>query len=45
MKSVFKMLDYMLICNYKEDVSGAFHRRKTLLEYLLGKKCVDILFK
>uniref|UniRef100_UPI0006CF3343 hypothetical protein n=1 Tax=Clostridium sp. NkU-1 TaxID=1095009 RepID=UPI0006CF3343 len=45
MQKVLKMLDHMLISNYKEDVSGAFHRRKTLLEYLLGKNSVDILFK
>lgn len=45
MQKVFKTLDYMLISNYKEDVNGAFHRRKTLLGYLLGKNSVDILFE
>lgn len=44
MQKVLKALDYMLITIYKEDVNGAFHRRKTLLEYLLGKSYVEILF-
>lgn len=44
-KKMIKTLDHMLVLQYKEDVSGAFHRRKSLLSYLIGEECVDLLFE
>ena len=41
---ILKILDRMIMYIYKNEVSGAFHRRKSLLEYLIGKDCVNILF-
>lgn len=41
---ILKIFDSMIMHIYKEEVNGAFHRRKSVLEYLLGKECVDILF-
>ena len=45
MKRVFKYFDSMLICVYPNYISGCFHRRKALLEYLIGQKYVDLLFQ
>lgn len=45
MKRVFKYFDSMLICVYPNYISGCFHRRKALLEYLIGQKYVDLLFE
>lgn len=42
---LLKSFDNILIVAYKYEVSGAFHRRKSLLEYLLGKDSVNLLFK
>lgn len=43
-KVLLKSFDRMLIIEYAEKVSGCFHRKKAVLEYLLGKKYVDLLF-
>lgn len=43
-QKILKIFDNMLLSTYKDDVSGAFHRRKSLLEYLIGKNCVNLLF-
>lgn len=43
-KALLKSFDRMLIIEYAEIISGCFHRKKAVLEYLLGKKEVDLLF-
>ncbi|NFN18966.1 hypothetical protein FDB52_06995 [Clostridium botulinum] len=43
-KKIFKIYDKMLISEYGEYISGCFHRKKTILEYLLGKECLELLF-
>ena len=42
---MYKYFDSMLICVYPNYISGCFHRRKALLEYLIGQKYVDLLFE
>lgn len=42
---VFKVYDKMLISEYGEAISGCFHRQKTLLGYLLGDECCELLFE
>lgn len=42
---IFKIYDKMLISEYGEAISGCFHRRKTLLKYLLGNDCYNLLFE
>lgn len=41
---IFKIYDKMLISEYCEYISGCFHRKKTIFEYLLGKECLELLF-
>ncbi len=41
---ILRLFDQMLVSVYTEEVDGAFLRRKSLLEYLVGKECVEILF-
>lgn len=41
---VLRLFDQMLVSLYTEEIDGAFLRRKTILEYLIGKECVEILF-
>lgn len=43
-KKILKVYDKMLISQYGEYISGRFHRRKTIFEYLLGKECLELLF-
>ena len=43
--NVLRIFHYMLIAEYPEQISGCFHRRKTLLGYLIGNKMVDYLFE
>ena len=42
---IFRIYDKMLISEYGEDISGCFHRRKTLLKYLLGNDCYNLIFE
>lgn len=42
---IFKIYDKMLISQYAENISGCFHRQKSLLKYLLGDDCYNLLFK
>ncbi|MGL5330091.1 MAG: hypothetical protein ACRDD7_12550 [Peptostreptococcaceae bacterium] len=44
-RKILKVYDKMLISQYSESISGCFHRKKTILEYLLGNECLEILFK
>lgn len=44
-KRVFKYFDSLLICVFPDYISGCFHRKKALLGYLIGQKCVDLLFE
>ncbi|SLM97448.1 hypothetical protein FM106_14025 [Brachybacterium faecium] len=44
-KRMVKTFDKMLISEYQEHISGCFHRRKTVLEYLLGSDALELLFK
>ncbi len=43
--SILKIFNYMLIAEYTEQINGSFHRRKSLLGYLLGNNIVDYLFE
>lgn len=43
-RKILKIYDKMLISEYGEYISGCFHRRKTIFEYLLGKECLELLF-
>lgn len=43
--NVIRIFNYMLIAEYPEQINGCFHRRKTLLGYLVGNKLVDYLFQ
>lgn len=43
-KKLFKIFDKMLISEYGEYINGCFHRKKSILEYLLGKDCLELLF-
>lgn len=41
---IFKTYDKMLISEYAECISGCFHRQKTVLKYLLGDDCLELLY-
>lgn len=45
MKKIFHIYDKMLISEYGYIINGCFHREKTIFKYLLGQKCLDLLFK
>lgn len=42
---LIKIFDRQIILHYSEYVNGCFHRRKSLMEYLIGKGNVDLLFE
>lgn len=44
-EKIINCFDLILIQEYSEFVSGCFHRKKTLLKYLLGEKKIELLFK
>lgn len=44
-EKMIKVFDRLLIAQYPIFISGCFHRRKTVMEYLLGKPQVELLFK
>lgn len=41
---LIKIFDKEIILHYTEYINGCFHRRKSLMEYLIGKGNVDLLF-
>lgn len=41
---LLKILNRLFIENNREAVSSSFHRRKTILKYLLGEESMEILF-
>lgn len=41
---MLKILDKMLISTYTDEISGSFFRKKSVLEYLMGKDCLELLF-
>ena len=43
-RKIMKIYDKMLISEYGSNISGCFHRQKTLFKYLLGKECLELLF-
>lgn len=43
-KKIFKFLDKLLISNFTEYVDSCFFRKKTLLEFLLKKDILEIIF-
>lgn len=45
LKKMIKVFDRLLIARYALFISGCFHRRKSVMEYLVGKDNVDLLFK
>lgn len=44
-RNIMKIYDKILISTYSEKISGCFHRKKSLLKYLVGEECVELLFK
>lgn len=42
--ALIKELNIVLVSENKELINGAFHRRKTIMSYLIGRDCVDLLF-
>lgn len=44
-RKIFKTYDKILISEYGENISGCFHRQKTVFEYLLGRDCCELLFQ
>ncbi len=44
MCKLIKIFDREIVTHYTEAVNGCFHRRKSLMEYLIGKRNVDLLF-
>ncbi|MCQ4669756.1 hypothetical protein NE689_00380 [Lactonifactor longoviformis] len=42
---VVKIFDRLVIAENAAYVSGCFHRKKSMMEYLLGKNQVDLLFQ
>lgn len=44
-QSVLKSFDRLLISEKALFVSGCFHRKKSILSYLLGKNSLDLLFQ
>lgn len=43
--NILKIFNCMIIAEYTEQINGCFHRRKSLLEYLIGESMVDFLFE
>lgn len=43
--NIIKVYDKILISEYSDKVSGCYHRRKSLLKYLIGEECLELLFK
>mgnify|MGYP001114728918 CR=1 FL=1 len=43
--NILKIFNCMIIAEYTEQINGCFHRRKSLLEYLIGESMVDYLFE
>lgn len=43
-RKILKIYDKMIISEYTDFISGVFHRQKTILEYLLGKDSLELLF-
>lgn len=44
-KKMIKTFNKMIISEQSEFISSVFHRRKSILGYLIGKDCIDFLFK
>lgn len=42
---ILKLFNNMMIAQYPEEINGCFHRRKSVLGYLIGDKAVDFLFE
>nr|DAD86129.1 MAG TPA: hypothetical protein [Siphoviridae sp. ctGyV19] len=42
--NILKIFNYMLIAEYTEEINGCFHRRKSLMGYLIGDNMVDYIF-
>lgn len=42
---ILKLFNNMMIAQYPEEINGCFHRRKSLLGYLIGEEAVDFLFQ
>lgn len=43
--NILKIFNNMMIAEYPEEINGCFHRRKSLLGYLIGDEAVDFLFQ
>lgn len=44
MGNILKIYDKLLISENIDYVNGCFHRRKSILEYLIGAECLELLF-
>lgn len=43
-RNILRIYDKMLISEYGDFISSCFHRRKTILSYLLGQDSLELLF-
>lgn len=44
LQRILKIFDRLLVAEYPQYISGRFHRRKSLLQYLIGLDKVNLLF-
>ena len=44
-QNVFKIFDKLIVAENTLYISGCYHRKKSVLEYLIGKDLVELLFK
>lgn len=44
-QKMLKIFDRLIIAENSEYINGCFHRKKSVMEYLVGKEQVDLLFK
>ena len=45
LQNALKILDKLIISEKTIYISGCYHRKKSIMEYLVGKDQVDLLFK
>lgn len=43
-QNVLKIFDKLIVADKASYISGCYHRKKTVMEYLVGKNQVDLLF-
>lgn len=43
-QNIFKLFDKLIVAEKTLYISGCFHRKKSVMEYLLGEHQVELLF-